>query len=63
MHGSFLWEGGKRRPLRGPGRRCEDIIKMDIDERRSEGVDCIRLFQETDKWPHFVHAVMYLPFP
>ena len=53
----------KRRPLKGPGRRCEDIRKMDINERRSEGVACIRLFHEREMWPLLVHAVTNLPFP
>jgi hypothetical protein len=51
-----------RGPLGGAGCRCEAIIKMDINETRWEGVDCICLFQDRDKWPPLVHTVMNLRF-
>lgn len=59
----FSVECGKRRPLRGPMRKCENIRKMDINERKSEGVGCIRLFQEREMWPLLLHAVTNHPFP
>jgi hypothetical protein len=59
----FCGKTERRRPLTGPRRRCEDIRKMDIDESRSEGVGCIRLFQEREKWSLCVRPVMNLPFP
>jgi len=52
----FPVECGKKRPLRGPRHRCENIRKMHINERISEGVGCIRLFQEREMWPLLVHV-------
>jgi hypothetical protein len=43
----FCDKAERKRPLRRPGLRCEDIRKIDIDESRSEGVDFIRPFQES----------------
>jgi len=34
-----------KRPLGRPRRRCEDNIKMDLQEVGSGGIDCIELFR------------------
>jgi hypothetical protein len=38
-----------KRPLGRPGRRCEDNIKMDLQELWWRGMDWIELAQDRDK--------------
>jgi len=52
-----------RRPLGGPRRKWEDIIKMDLQEVGRVGVDCIDLAQDRDRWRALVTAVMNLWVP
>jgi len=40
--------------------RWEDHIKMDFQEVGCEGIDCIDLVQERDRWRALVNAVMNL---
>jgi hypothetical protein len=40
--------------------RREDNIKMDLSEIWYEGMDCIPLAQDKDKWPAFMNTVMNL---
>jgi hypothetical protein len=47
-----------KRPLGTPRRRCEDNIRMDLQE-----VACLGLAQDRDMWRALVSAVMNLPFP
>jgi hypothetical protein len=57
---------GKRegkRPLGRPSRRCEDNIKMVLQEVRYEGIDWIELAQDRDRWRALLNAVMNLKVP
>ena len=47
-----------KRPLGRPRRRWEDNIKLDLQEARCEGMDCIDLAQDRDRWRALVNAVM-----
>jgi hypothetical protein len=49
-----------KRSLGRPRRRWEDGIRMDFREIGLEGVDCIRLAQDRDRWWAVVSAVMNL---
>jgi hypothetical protein len=52
-----------KRPLRRPGCRWEDNIKMDLQEVECRGIDWIELAQDRDRWRALVNAVMNLPVP
>jgi ribosome biogenesis protein Nip4 len=52
-----------RRPLRRPGRRWEDNIKMDLRKIGFGGVDWIHLAQNRDRWRAVVNTVMNLRIP
>ena len=52
-----------RRPLGRSRRRWEDNIKMDLQDVRSEGMDCIELAQDRDRCRALVNAVMNLRVP
>jgi hypothetical protein len=52
-----------RRPLGRPRRRCEDNIKMDIQEVEWRGMDWIDMAQDRDRWRALVNAVMNLRVP
>jgi hypothetical protein len=49
-----------KRPLGRPRRRWEDGIKMDLEKTGWEGVQCIHLAQDRDRWRDLVNAVMNL---
>ena len=51
------------RPLGRSRHRCEDNIKMDLQELGFGGRDLIDLSQDKDRWRALVHAVMDLPVP
>jgi hypothetical protein len=46
-----------KRPLRRPRRRCEDNIKMDLQEVGGGG-DWMDLAQDRDRWRALVNTVM-----
>jgi hypothetical protein len=50
-------------PLGRPRCRWEDNIKIDLQEVGCEGMDCIELAQDRDRWRTLVNAVMNLRVP
>ena len=52
----------EKRPLGRPRRRCEDNIKMDLQEV-GWGIDWIELAQDRDRWRALVTEVMNLRVP
>jgi len=47
-----------QRSLAGPRHRWEDAIKMDLQEVRCEGLDCIHVAQSREKVQVVVNTVM-----
>ena len=52
-----------KRPLGRPRRRWEDNIKTEIQEVGYEGMDCINVTQNRDRWRALVNVVMNLRVP
>ena len=61
IHG-FGGEPEGKRPLGRPWLRWEDNIKIDFPKVECEGMDCIDLAQDRDKWWALLNAVMKLRF-
>jgi len=52
-----------KRPLGTPRRRCEDNIKVDLQEEVHVGMDWIELAEGRDRWRALVNGVMNLWVP
>jgi hypothetical protein len=52
-----------KRPLGRPRHRCEDNIKMDVQEVGCGGMDWIEMAQDRDRWLALVYVVMNLWIP
>jgi hypothetical protein len=52
-----------KRPLGTPRRRCEDNIKVDLQEEVHVGMDWIELAEGRDRWRALVNGVMNLWAP
>ena len=52
-----------KRPLGRPRFRWGDNVKMDLQEVGCEGMDCIELAQDRDRWRALVTADMNLWIP
>ena len=53
----------EKRPLGRPRGRWEDNIKMDLQEVGCEGMDCIDMAQDRDRWRVLVNALLNLQVP
>ena len=53
----------RKRPLGRPRRRCEDNIKMDLEEVGRGCGDWMELAQDRDRWRALVSTVMNFGVP
>jgi hypothetical protein len=53
----------EKRPLGRHRGTWEDSIKIDLQEVGCEGMDCIDVAEDRDRWRALVNTVMYLRVP
>ena len=58
-----MWKPEEKRPLRRPGRRWEDNIKLDLEEVGCGGMDWIELAHDRDSRRALVTAIMNILVP
>ena len=63
VHRVLVGKPKGKKPLGRPGRRWEDIIKMDIREVGGSCGDWMELAQDRDRWRALVSRVRNLRFP
>jgi hypothetical protein len=61
-YSALMGRSAGRKPIGIPRHRCENIIKMNLQEEGWEGMDCIALAQDKEV-VGLVSAVMNLRFP
>jgi len=52
-----------KRPLGRPRCRWKDYVNMNLQAMGCEGMDCIELAQDRDKWQALVNVVMNFRVP
>ena len=62
VHKVMVGKPEGKRPLGRPRRRCEDNIKMDLEEVGRSCGDWMELAQDRDRWRALVSTVMNLGF-
>ena len=63
VHRVLVWKPEGKRPLGRPRRRCEDSIKMDLQEVGGGCGDWMELAQDRDRWRALVSTVRNLRVP
>ena len=63
VHRVLVGKPEGKRPLGRPRRRCEDNIKMDLQEVGGDCEDWMELAQDRDIWRALVSTVMNLRVP
>jgi hypothetical protein len=59
----LVWKPEGKRPLERPKRRCEENIKLYLQEVGSGCMDWIELAQDRDRWQALVNEVLNLRVP